>query len=557
MSNRRLARSNAMAVIPDGSQSSTTHSAAPTTSSRKRKVAVVLSASENEDSGTPTVINSDSDGAAPPSPAGSEHMEVTPPPTRGRSARMSTGGRPARPSTARNAVSASPVDNRVRKRQKRRGEDPALEQESPTPGATAAALSLESLDGPTYRAKHKVVVVEIPVKRGRGRPRKANTTTTKLSKGKEKARSDSLDAAPSTSTSGHQNSPKQNLEQDEFIAENQVPSAPPPFSITPSLGSSPASHLLPSAPLIAATPTLAPVPTLVGTLPPVGFVGPPFWKKRHEQTVNGYTLYIGESSLSDLMASNPEDFQCAMMIKTFTRSGIYVNFGRIHPDAVGRPAGDKSFLALTGFKQPVVGIMLGLVLCSYLRTNGPGPEKTDGSCSTVKNLCVCPFSDFLQQSVSVWSSAYANQDPIVGPCTPTNGIVFMTKQKDDPVRKGAQGLSNAINKSYGRPKSRFITVDPTASTSMDYPVVQPLEAHIPVYDGRASAGRPFNATDDSHWANLRSRAQYTEELKLDDVVLVGHTVNRFGNNPEFPPILNLNIQFAIILFSSSSSSESL
>ncbi len=106
--------------------------------------------------------------------------------------------------------------------------------------------------------------------------------------------------------------------------------------------------------------------------------------------------------------------------------------------------------------------------------------------------------------------------------------------------------------------------------SSDYPVVQPLEAHsmflfhfilyfiliafycllVPVYDGRASAGTPFDAMDDSHWANLRSRPQYMEELKLDDVVLVGHTVNRFGTNPEFPPVVSLNIQFAIILFSS-------
>ena len=118
-----------------------------------------------------------------------------------------------------------------------------------------------------------------------------------------------------------------------------------------------------------------------------------------------------------------------MKIKTFTKSGIYVNFGRIRPDAIERPPGSKTFLALGGFKQPVVGIMLGLVLSASLRTPGPGPEKTDGTHVTVKSLCLCPYNEFLQNSVSVWSSAYDNQDPIVGPCTTTDGLVFMTRQK--------------------------------------------------------------------------------------------------------------------------------
>ncbi|TFK57769.1 hypothetical protein BDN72DRAFT_907533, partial [Pluteus cervinus] len=229
---------------------------------------------------------------------------------------------------------------------------------------------------------------------------------------------------------------------------------------------------------------MAPAPSSivapVVALPDVAFIDPPFWKKRHEQPVNGFTLYIAEAGLQDLMASKPEDFQCTMKIKTFTKAGIYVNFGRISPSAVRMPDGGKTFLALNGFKQPVVGIMIGLVLSSYLRTVGPGPEKTDGTCSTVKNLRICPFNQYLQRSVSVWSAAYNNQDPIVGPCTREYGLVFMTKQKDDPSKKGPEGLVNAINKSYGRPKSHFITVDPSApstSSSSDYPVVQPLEAH--------------------------------------------------------------------------------
>ncbi|TFK60329.1 hypothetical protein BDN72DRAFT_905056, partial [Pluteus cervinus] len=375
MSMRRLKRSNAMAFIPDGQQTPTTASVAPATLSRKRKAAVVLSASEDEGSGTPTVVDSDSEDGPPPSPARMEHMEVTPPP--------STHGQFT---TGRNAVSASPVDNRT-KRQRRRGEDPALEEESPTPGATAAALALEGLNRGAYRAKHQVYV-EIPVKRGRGRPRKTvatvtetetkmetkTTTSTKASKSKGKGkakqveiRSPSPDStAPSGSTSSRQHAPKPLLEQDDFFMPDDQPLAPIPF--------------LPPLPIMA--PASSSIVAPVVALPDVAFIGPPFWKKRHEQPVNGFTLYIAEAGLQDLMASKPEDFQCTMKIKTFTKAGIYVNFGRIAPDVVRTPDGGKTFLALNGFKQPVVGIMIGLVLSSYLRTVGPGPEKTDGTCAT-------------------------------------------------------------------------------------------------------------------------------------------------------------------------------
>ncbi|TFK57810.1 hypothetical protein BDN72DRAFT_866470, partial [Pluteus cervinus] len=289
-------------------------------------------------------VDSDSEDGPPPSPAHMEHMEVTPPPsTRGQS------------TTGRNAVSASPVDNRTRKRQRRHGEDPALEEESPTPGATAAALALEGLNRGAYRAKHQIYV-EIPVTRGRGRPCKTvatvtetetkTTTSTKVSKSKGKGkakqveiRSPSPDSTPSGSTSSRQTAPKPILEQDDFFMPDDQPLAP-----TPSLPPLPVMAPAPS-------PVVAPVVALpyvfldsflsshltIIDFSDVPFIGPPFWKKRHEQPVNGFTLYIAEAGLQDLMASKPEDFQCTMKIKTFTKAGIYVNFGRIAPDAVRTP----------------------------------------------------------------------------------------------------------------------------------------------------------------------------------------------------------------------------
>ncbi|TFK58350.1 hypothetical protein BDN72DRAFT_866006 [Pluteus cervinus] len=254
-----------MAIIPDGHQIPATHSAASTmssTSSKKCKVAEVLSTSEDEGSGTPTIVDSESEDGPLPSPARSDKMEVTPPSTRGRSRR----------STGRNAVSLSPVGNHIiyltvypasRKHQRRHDEDPALEQES----------HLEGLSGEAYRAKHHIMVVEIPTKRGRGRPPKStvNTTSTKpstaskRSKAKGKAKQVEVkmpslpEPTPSASTSSSGRTSSNPDEDEEFFTEDQAlhTIAPPVFSTPLPLSLAPPA--LPAAILPAITPASIPV----------------------------------------------------------------------------------------------------------------------------------------------------------------------------------------------------------------------------------------------------------------------------------------------------------
>lgn len=76
-----------------------------------------------------------------------------------------------------------------------------------------------------------------------------------------------------------------------------------------------------------------------------------------------------------------------------------------------------------------------------------------------------------------------------------------------------------------------------------------ISCTVPIYDGRAKAGRPFTFTD-KEFQDLSSFPLYkngSRDLPVDSVVAVGYTLSTYFAERSGMTVLSSNIQFVILL----------
>ncbi|TFK58555.1 hypothetical protein BDN72DRAFT_906633 [Pluteus cervinus] len=290
------------------------------------------------------------------------------------------------------------------------------------------------------------------------------------------------------------------------------------------------------------------------------FDGYPWWLKALEQRLNGLQIHINNMDLKQVCEETfSENYEGLHKVHTFTQIDNFVVMGNINTSNFHIP-NDKTYIALAGRDNAVVVLTPGMVTSSSVIRAGPAPSKGGMEAARNKNICIAPLSSALRKTIATLSDIM-NVTTLQGPVKPDYGLIFQTLPQKKVVfednqsaqkSNGAFDLQNKLNQMFkhnaassspattpnGVPippssaptpstsslqPSRFIkTVQTnTGPIGMDYPMYQPCEAVIPIYDGRASTGTPFTFTYDD-FANLKQRRRYEGglfDLAHEDLVV--------------------------------------
>ncbi|TFK58430.1 hypothetical protein BDN72DRAFT_865940 [Pluteus cervinus] len=311
-------------------------------------------------------------------------------------------------------------------------------------------------------------------------------------------------------------------------------------------------------------------------------------KPFNEPRQDGYQIHISNKDMKQVCdETDPENYKGIHKIHTFAQIGNFVNPGNMDANQCHIPS-NKTHIALANNENAAVALMPGMVISSSIICPGPAPSKGGLEAAMNKNICIAPLSSTLQKTVSTLSDIM-DTTALGGPVKPHHGLIFQTlpykKRVEDTkgskeMNSGAVDLRDKLNQafnhnrpldtktSYGTTPNGVPIPPPTPSTSsgpamqasrfiktvratpgplgMEYPIYQPCQAVIPIYDGRASTGSPFNFSYQD-FANLKQGKRYEGglmDLTHEDLVVVGYTINTFGTAP---PNVCFNLQFVILM----------
>ncbi|TFK62844.1 hypothetical protein BDN72DRAFT_862551 [Pluteus cervinus] len=273
------------------------------------------------------------------------------------------------------------------------------------------------------------------------------------------------------------------------------------------------------------------VPPVIGSLPThdieaCDVVAYPWFPGGHASD-----FYVSYSSIAFQIP--PEDAECIYKGIHFVQDGPHVNVATVPPQRLTR-TGHAIYLR----DRPMdlaVGLTFGSVTGCNLINAGTMPGNYP---APVRFITIFPLEELLPQTTALWGHVLG-LNPITGPVIGGEGILFQTKRVPRN-RVGTAGPSPSSGSTSSLPPSYSASVVPAAS----YPFVRPFEEPVPIYDGRASTGKPFAFTPDD-FQSLSTRTRLTEDLPLDSIVAVGYTMGVWTLNSV--ELLSLNIQFVILL----------
>ncbi|TFK58031.1 hypothetical protein BDN72DRAFT_866277, partial [Pluteus cervinus] len=263
------------------------------------------------------------------------------------------------------------------------------------------------------------------------------------------------------------------------------------------------------------------------------------------QPVNKTTV-----SLSDIVSNlEPGNFTCFLKGHKMLRQDRFVHLCMVDPHLV-MDKKQHGWLVLKRTTTPAILIMLGVPSISHLLT--PGTITTlDGEADEENRrfIAVVPIGwDCNRMGRNLGSVLRFSS--LGAPCLRGAGLFFCTKRPSDD---DLMLLAGPDVPSYNVPPPPLTTViTPTATScapfkkgkfiktrsaddgaerksyaKYDYPVTKAFADYVPIYDGRASAGHPFNFTA-QEFKDLPSRPLWNggrEELIPDEnVVAVGYTL---------------------------------
>ncbi|TFK58383.1 hypothetical protein BDN72DRAFT_906792 [Pluteus cervinus] len=279
-------------------------------------------------------------------------------------------------------------------------------------------------------------------------------------------------------------------------------------------------------------------------LPKVSFYGYSTW--------GGQDAYRTCVAYDDLVNNvKPEDMACIVKARNFTHYGNYANMpnldvARFSPDT------RHKWITLDNNPQPVIGIIVGGVASCNLMTPVAPPGQPR---HLVKSIALALLQVDLQDNVSLWGHLFGVSS-FSAPYEPATGLWFQTRR-----RLPNQTLPSAEPNFKGKGKGGFVRRLPQSLNPNQISASLPFETKIPIYEGRASQGHPFDFTVDD-FNNLSSRPYWEggrKELSEDNIVALGYAVNTWANtnnsagSGSSPPgssthqFVSLNLRFAIVL----------
>ncbi|TFK57866.1 hypothetical protein BDN72DRAFT_907384 [Pluteus cervinus] len=213
------------------------------------------------------------------------------------------------------------------------------------------------------------------------------------------------------------------------------------------------------------------------------------------------------------------------------------------------------FISVEDQGIPATGILLGGVAsCNLVNPVSPPGNQTG---VLVKSVSLAPLQADLQDNVNVWACLYGTSS-FAGPYDGDTGLWFQTRRVSD-TKSLESNISATVNK--GKVKGGFVRKLPAAynphGRASPNPSL-PFDAKIPIYEGRASQGHPFNFTaeDFTNWSSRPLWKEGKEDLTSDNIVVVGYAINTYGpriqegsnsSSTSSQLMLSLSIQFVIVL----------
>ncbi|TFK59314.1 hypothetical protein BDN72DRAFT_905973 [Pluteus cervinus] len=289
------------------------------------------------------------------------------------------------------------------------------------------------------------------------------------------------------------------------------------------------------------------VPPAIGSLPthdmePCDVVAYPWFPNGHASD-----YYVSYSSIA--LQIPPEDAECIYKGIHFVQDGPHVNVATVPPQRLTR-TGHAIYLR----DRPTdlaVGLTFGSVTGCNLINAGIMPGSYP---APVRFITIFPLEELLPQTTALWGYLL-DLNPITRPVIGGEGILFQTRRvprnragtagpspsSGSPSSSTPGSASNSTSLVPASARSRFVRAGRISSS---YPFVRPFEEPVPIYDGRASTGKPFAFTPED-FQGLTTRTRLTEDLPLDSIVGVGYTMGVWTLNST--ELLSLNVQFVILL----------
>ncbi|TFK60035.1 hypothetical protein BDN72DRAFT_864672 [Pluteus cervinus] len=286
--------------------------------------------------------------------------------------------------------------------------------------------------------------------------------------------------------------------------------------------------------------------------------------------VDGYKRVIRPENMHSAYKEQfPENYECAVKIEDFSREGCFINLG--HPSIDATDVFTKEITEAKAFisdkeGSPLVALMPGMLTkpSSIFKVDkiSVAEGRPEG---WTKQVCIAPLTTCLDPNIKVINDVYKFKNIVGGPCE-KEGLIFQTMRGKPPAAGETNTASSAptsVTPPSDNPTTRnakkkdnnlkanlldFLDTNRSVSTSSgtSYPYAASAEVKIPIYEGRASEGYPFNFTPED-FKTLHKRPTVSEELGVGDYVVVGYTIATFGGGGAFPSMVGFNLQFVILL----------
>ncbi|TFK61188.1 hypothetical protein BDN72DRAFT_863789 [Pluteus cervinus] len=238
-----------------------------------------------------------------------------------------------------------------------------------------------------------------------------------------------------------------------------------------------------------------------------------------------------------------KDLTCIFNGLTFRRYGRFVNMARAklniyRVEIIKSPTtGNKIFKAmLSNREEHPIFWMIGGVVDSFL------------SCTTthfnkpIHGLKIGTFAQEGRRDFSAWGYVLGFRST-TGPVDTDGFITFLTRTAPKQVEGNSMSTPSSPSKASRSfkvtysPRVASKVSSPSKKAPKDYPFERYFEERVPVYNGIASQGHPFNF-EDSEFDKLTKRALWESktgdgEVPEGSIVAVGYTLHVWGDEKQY------------------------